>query len=84
MSITIKLDLPASLVAQARAEGLLESEAISAWIQEEIGRRSAGRELAQTMERIHASSGPELGLEEINAEIKALRAEHRVNESRPR
>jgi post-segregation antitoxin (ccd killing protein) len=50
MSITIKLDLPEAVAAQARAEGLLESAAISALVQEEIRRRKDQRQVIQGRE----------------------------------
>lgn len=82
MSITIQLDLPEEVIRDARTFGLLESKRMTAILAEEVRRRRAGQELKKTLDEIRSVPGVPMTMEEINAEIKAARAERRAREAR--
>ena len=81
MSITIKLDLPEDVAAEARAAGLLEPEPLAELVNSELQRRRAGRRLIELMDRLHAVPGEPMSMEEIDAEVKAVRAARRGREA---
>jgi hypothetical protein len=68
----IVLSRPEELVKQARAEGLLNSERIEAWIRRELARKEAIAALKEDVRRLRAVQPP-LTQEEIDAEIEAYR-----------
>ncbi len=78
---TLEINLPDSLVKEAREAGLLTPEAIEQMVREAIRQRALG-ELKQAMERMAAVAGPAMTPEEIQEEIKAARAERRAREAR--
>jgi hypothetical protein len=82
MSVTVELDLPEGLIRQAREMGLLDSHRVAEWVTGEVRRRSAGQNLKKALNEIRAVPGEPLTMEEINAEIKAARAERRAREAR--
>jgi len=82
MSVTVELDLPEGLIRQARQMGLLESCRMAELLSEEVRRRNAGQALKQVLEEIRAVPGEPLAMDEIGAEIKAVRAERRARETR--
>jgi len=77
MSITIKLDLPEALAEKARAEGLLQGPRLAALLEEEVERAKQSRELIALLDGIRAQPGERMSLEEIQAEVDAVRAEAR-------
>jgi hypothetical protein len=81
MSVTIELDLPEEVIQEARNFGLLESKRMTSLLAEEVRRRRAGAELEQILEKIRSQSGEPMSMEEINAEVKAARAERRAREA---
>lgn len=81
MSITIELNLPDALVREARATGLLESECMSDLVATELRRRKAAAELSKTLDQLRDQPGETLSLEEIQAEVNAVRAEKRARET---
>jgi hypothetical protein len=83
MSITIQLDLPEDLLRDARTYGLLESKRMTAILAEEVRRRRAGQELKEMLDQVRSAPGEPMTMEEINAEIKAARAQRRAREARP-
>ena len=82
MSVTIELDLPDALVREARSKGLFQPGQIGDLVSEELNRRKAGEELEKILQKIRAQSGEPMTPEEIQAEIKAARAERRARENR--
>ena len=44
MRVTIELDVPEKLAAEAKANGLFESASLSGLLEDELRRRRAGRE----------------------------------------
>ena len=82
MSVTLQLDLPDALVKEAQASGLLESAPIGDLLTLELRRRKAAAELSNVLEGIRAQPGEPMTLEEIQAEVDAVRAERRAREAR--
>ena len=85
MSVTLQLDLPDSLLTEAKANGLLESAPLGDLLAFELRRRKAAAELKKLLDEVRAQPGEPLSEEEIQAEVKAVRMERRAREfSRPR
>ena len=82
MSVTIELDLPDALVAEAQAKGLFQSGSMADLVAEELRRRKAGEELSKILGEIRAQPGEPMSAEGIQAEIKAMRTERRARENR--
>jgi hypothetical protein len=81
MSITVQLDLPEEVIREARTFGLLETKRMTAMLAEEVSRRRAGQELKQMLDKVRSAPGEPMTMEEINAEIKAVRAKRRARET---
>jgi hypothetical protein len=81
MSVTIQLDLPEELLQEARTYGLLESKRMTALLADEVGRRRAGRTLRQMLDAVRSLPGEPMAMDEINAEVKAARADRRAREA---
>ena len=69
--------LPDDLALRAKNAGLLSDSAIQRLLEEAM-RRDAGRKLLAIAERVHAAGIPPMSDEEVVAEVKAVRAEHRA------
>jgi hypothetical protein len=82
MSVTVELDLPEGLIRQARQMGLLDNHRVAELLADEVRRRNAGLELKTVLDEIRSGPGEPLTLDEIGAEIKAVRAERRAREAR--
>jgi post-segregation antitoxin (ccd killing protein) len=74
--LELKLSLPDELADQARAAGLLSAEGIERLMREAI-RKAAARRLLEIGERLRASGAPGITEAELEAELKAVRAELR-------
>jgi hypothetical protein len=72
--------LPDELAQRARRAGLLSDSAIQELLEDAM-RRQAGRRLLDVAERIHAAGIPPMSMEEIDAEVKAVRAERRARQA---
>jgi hypothetical protein len=73
-TLEIKLSLPDGLANEARQAGLLAPEALEKLIADAL-RRKALDELLSVADRVSDAGIPPMSMEEINAEIKAYRAE---------
>jgi hypothetical protein len=71
------LKLPDELAQRARRAGLLSDGAIQQLLEDAI-RRQAGQRLLAVADRVHAAGIPPMSMEEIDAEVKAVRAERRA------
>ena len=80
-TLQLKLTLPDELAKQARAAGLLKSEAIVAMLRERL-RQQAGEELRAMMDKLAAANLPPMSEEEIQAEIDAVRERHHQERQR--
>ncbi len=77
VDIDIRLTLPDELAREAAARGLLTSEVLQQLIDAEVERRRKIERLFSTMDELAAVDPPPLSNDELNAEIKAARAERR-------
>jgi hypothetical protein len=81
MSVTIEVDLPEALAREAREKGLLDSKSMSEMISAELRRREAAAELDQVLKEIRSQPGEPMSMEDIQAEVEAVRAERRAREA---
>lgn len=82
MSITLELDLPEKLAAEARANGLFESASLSGLLEDELRRRRSGQELIAALDEIRRQPGATPTEDQIQAEIDAVRKSRRGDEGR--
>ncbi len=71
-TLELKVTLPEQLAKQAKAAGLLKSEAIAAMLREQL-RKQAGEELQVMMDKLAAANFPPMTTDEIQAEVNAVR-----------
>lgn len=82
MSITVQLDLPESVAAEARAKGLLDPQNLTRLIEREVEAESARRDFFEMVRELRALPGEPMTMEEIQAEVDAVRAERAARENR--
>jgi len=80
MSITVQLDLPEDVAARARAKGLLEPQKLARLIQSEVVSDTALKHYREMVESMRAYPDEPMTMDEIQAEVKAVRAERRARE----
>ena len=80
MSVTIQVDLPDALVKEARDNGLLESERMAELLSEELRLARTRKEFGQMLDRVRNQPGEPMSMEEIQAEVDAVREERRRRE----
>ncbi|MGH8469406.1 MAG: hypothetical protein ACREVY_10630 [Gammaproteobacteria bacterium] len=71
-TLELKLSLPERLAKEAQAAGLLTPQAITQLVKEAV-RRRAGQALLDAAERVAQADIPPLSVEEIQAEVNAVR-----------
>jgi len=76
----IQIDLPEATAKAARDAGLLTPAALERLLTEAI-RRQAADSFLSLADQVAAAGIPEMSMEEINAEVKAVRAERRQREA---
>jgi hypothetical protein len=76
----IEFNLPDALAKEAQGAGLLQDARLEELIREQL-RKDAYDRLLVVMKAAHAVSGPEMSMDEINAEVKAVRRERREREA---
>ena len=79
--VELKLSLPDRLATQAQAAGLLSAEGIERLVRQAL-RKEAGRRLLEIGQRLREAGGPPISEAELEAELKAVRAELRVARAR--
>ncbi len=80
MSTTeLTLGVPEELARDAERAGLLTPEAIERLLRDALERRAGIDELFSTMDRLHAAKIPPMTMEEIQAEVDAVRANARLD-----
>ena len=77
-TLEVKLNLPDQIALEAQRAGLLSSQAIERLIEEAV-RREAGKKLLDAMQRLREANVPPLTEEEIDAEVKAVRAARKAS-----
>jgi hypothetical protein len=76
----IQIDLPEATAKAASEAGLLTPAALEKLLTEAI-RRQAGRRLLDVAARIQEAGIEEMSMDEIDAEVKAVRTERRAREA---
>lgn len=79
--LELKLSLPERLASQARAAGLLTSEAIERLVREAI-RKEAARRFVELGNRLREPGPVEITEAQLEVELKAVRAELREARAR--
>ena len=78
MSITVQLDLPEQVAKKARAKGLLEPASVVRLIERELDLEEPQRAYREMVEKMRACPDDEpMTMDEIQAEVNAVRAERR-------
>lgn len=81
MSITVELDLPESLAAEAKAKGLLDPKRVAGLIARELGHEADQRSFFDMVREIRAQPGEPMTMEQIQAEVDAVRADRGAREA---
>ena len=79
---TIQIELPDATAQAARAAGLLTPQALARLLDAAIKRQQAANALLSVAERVAAAGIAPLSMDEINAEVKAVRAERRARQAK--
>lgn len=74
---TIQIELPDATAQAARDAGLLTAQALERLLVDALRRRQAADALLSIADRVAAAGIPPMSMEEINAEVKAARAEQK-------
>ena len=74
---TIQIELPDATAQAARAAGLLTPQALDRLLNDALARKQAADALLSVADRVAAAGIEPMSMEEINAEVKAARAERR-------
>ena len=78
MSITVQLDLSESVATKARAKGLLDPAKVTRLIERELELEEPLRAYREMVEQMRAYPDNEpMTMDEIQAEVNAVRAQHR-------
>ena len=74
---TIQIELPEATAQAARAAGLLTPQALDRLLTDALRRQEAADSLLSIADRVADAGIEPMSMEEINAEVKAARAERR-------
>lgn len=74
---TIQIELPEATAQAARDAGLLTTQAMERLLKEAIRRRQAADALLSVADRVAEAGIPPMPMQEINAEVRAARAERK-------
>jgi hypothetical protein len=74
---TIQIELPEATAQAARAAGLLTPEALDRLLIDALKRQQAADSLLSIADRVADAGIAPMSMDEINAEVKAARAERR-------
>jgi hypothetical protein len=78
MSITIKLDLPDAVAAEAKAKGLLDPRKLTQLVEREIELDKPMQDFRQMVEQMRAYPDEPITMDEIQAVVNEVRAERRA------
>ncbi len=73
----IQIELPDATAQAARDAGLLTTDALERLLNDALKRKQAADSLLSIADRVAAAGIPPMSMEEINAEVKAARAERK-------
>jgi hypothetical protein len=82
MSVTIQVDLPDALLKEARDNGLLESKRLAELLSDELRRGRARKQFGEMLEQVRSQPGEAISMEEIQAEVDAVREKRRRESGR--
>jgi hypothetical protein len=74
---TIQIELPEATAKAARDAGLLTPQALDRLLNDALKRQKAADSLLSIADRVAAAGIEPMSMDEINAEVKAARAERR-------
>ena len=74
---TIQIELPDATAQAARDAGLLTPQALDRLLTDALRRKAAADSLLSIADRVAAAGIEPMSMEEINAELKAARAQRR-------
>ncbi len=74
---TIQIELPEATAQAARAAGLLTPQALDRLLTDALRRQEAADSLLSIADRVADAGIEPMSMEEVNAEVKAARAERR-------
>ena len=74
---TIQIELPDATAQAAREAGLLTGEVLERLLVQALRRKQAADDLLSIADRVAAAGIPPLSMDEVNAEVKATRAERK-------
>jgi hypothetical protein len=74
---TIQIELPEATAKAARDAGLLTPQALDRLLNDALKRQQAADSLLSIADRVAAAGIEPMSMDEINAEVKAARAERR-------
>ena len=80
MSVTVELDLPDAVAAEARARGLFDPKRMASLIARELSSEQDRRSFFEIVREIRAQPGEPMTMQEIQAEVDAVRAETSARE----
>lgn len=72
---TLQIELPDDTARAAQAAGLLTPQALDRLLNEALRKREAANALLSIADRVGAAGIPEMSMQEVDAEVKAARAE---------
>lgn len=78
---TIQIELPEATARAAREAGLLTPQALDRLLTDALKRQQAADSLLSIADRVAAAGIEPVSMEEINAEVKAARAQRRQRDS---
>lgn len=77
MMMTIQIDLPDAIAQAAREAGLLTPEALQRLLNDALRRKQAADSLLSIADRVAAAGIEPMSMEEIDADVKVVRAARR-------
>ena len=80
---TLTIDLPDATAQAAREAGLLTPQALDRLLNEALRRKQAADSLLSIADRVASAGIEPMSMEEINAEVKAARAERKQRAGNP-
>ena len=78
MSITVQLDLPESVAAEARARGLLDPQKLTRMVEREVELDKPMQDFRKMVEQMRAHPDEAMTMDEIQAVVNEVRADRRA------
>jgi len=78
---TIQIELPDAMAQAAREAGLLTPQALERLLNDALKRKQAADSLLSIADRVAAAGIEPMSMDEINAEVKAARADRKQRAS---